>query len=129
MIEHELLILTIQTNYPQLVHGVDYWVGHPLANGVQSGDAYIVQWNLTDPPEPQLAILLAQAVTLRPVLAGIKARAQRTQLLVESDWTQMPDVALTDEQKAAYVTYRALLRGVPEQPGFPDTISWPVMPA
>jgi len=30
--------------------------------------------------------------------------------LQQSDWTQLPDVPLTDEQKAAWATYRQALR-------------------
>lgn len=43
----------------------------------------------------------------------IKLRFQRDQLLSQSDWTQMPDSPLTEEQKASWATYRQSLRDLP----------------
>lgn len=37
-------------------------------------------------------------------------KAKRDNLLKQSDWTQLPDVPLTEEQKAAWATYRQELR-------------------
>jgi len=55
------------------------------------------------------------------------AVSRRNQLLVESDWTQLPDarVAMGAEKAAEWDTYRQALRDVPEQPGFPENIEWP----
>jgi len=53
-------------------------------------------------------------------------RAQRDACLVASDWTQMPDSPLTDEQRQAWATYRQALRDFPstwtpaETAEFPD---------
>lgn len=57
-------------------------------------------------------------------LEGAKARvrAQRDKLLAETDWTQVAD-APVDQQ--AWATYRQALRNVPEQPGFPASVTWP----
>lgn len=52
----------------------------------------------------------------------------RNNLLASSDWTQLPDVDLTDEQKANWRQYRAALRAVPDQPTFPNQIAWPIAP-
>ena len=38
---------------------------------------------------------------------------QRTSLLTECDWTQMPDSPLSDDAKAIWVTYRQELRDLP----------------
>lgn len=54
------------------------------------------------------------------------AREKRNQLLKDSDWTQMPDYS--GANKADWATYRQLLRDVPAQSGFPNTINWPVEP-
>jgi hypothetical protein len=35
---------------------------------------------------------------------------RKLQALQNSDWTQLPDVPLTEEQKAAWATYRQALR-------------------
>ncbi|ADM96384.1 tail fiber assembly protein [Dickeya dadantii] len=53
------------------------------------------------------------------------ARRQRDNLLIASDWTQVPD-APVDQQ--AWRSYRAILRQVPEQTGFPHNVEWPVSP-
>jgi len=51
---------------------------------------------------------------------------QRDVLLLESDWTQLPDVLLSD--KAAWVTYRQELRDITKQAD-PFNIVWPIPPA
>lgn len=56
-------------------------------------------------------------------------RGERDYRLFRSDWTQMPDVQLNDEQKAAWLVYRQYLRDVPDQSGFPWNVIWPAQPA
>lgn len=51
----------------------------------------------------------------------------RSQLLAQSDWTQLPDVPIAT--KEAWATYRQALRDITEQPGFPLDIVWPTPPA
>jgi len=43
-----------------------------------------------------------------------KVRLIRNFLLDDSDWSQLPDAALTDTEKAQWVTYRTELRNLPE---------------
>jgi len=77
--------------------------------------------------------LMAEAGAFGPVAEYVEddeaARAEalivRNQLLSASDWAMLPD-APTD--KAAWEDYRQALRDVPEQEGFPTTISWPEKP-
>jgi hypothetical protein len=52
-------------------------------------------------------------------------RTTRTVMLKDSDWTQLADSTV---DKAAWATYRAALRDVPTQAGFPWTITWPDTP-
>jgi hypothetical protein len=40
-------------------------------------------------------------------------RAKRNQLLSECDWTQLPDISLTEEQKTSWKQYRQALRDMP----------------
>jgi len=42
-----------------------------------------------------------------------RMRLHRDRLLAGSDWTQMPDSPLTDEQRAAWAAYRQALRDAP----------------
>ena len=61
-----------------------------------------------------------------------KIRDIRNRLLSESDWTQMPDVSLSLEQKEAWQTYRQVLRDITEtQPDAigPEEVVWPTPPA
>lgn len=58
------------------------------------------------------------------------ARMQRDALLNESDTAVLPDrwAAMTQEQQAAWATYRQALRDVPQQAGFPWDTQWPTQP-
>ena len=49
-------------------------------------------------------------------------RTQRTQLLKDSDWTQIAD---STADKTAWATYRQALRDITGQAGFPWTVTWP----
>jgi hypothetical protein len=53
------------------------------------------------------------------------ARNQRDTLLTQTDWTQVADAPV---DKAAWAAYRQALRDVPQQAGFPTTITWPEKP-
>ena len=70
-------------------------------------------------PEPKTSEELAE-----------QARAQRNQMLAESDWTQLPDArASMGEAKAAeWDAYRQALRDITDQAGFPADIVWPTKP-
>ena len=72
----------------------------------------------TNAVEPNLSNILIQ-----------KIRSRRNQLLRDSDWTQMPDSPLPEEEKTAWQTYRQALRDVPQQEGFPENVTWPDAPA
>lgn len=52
------------------------------------------------------------------------ARAERNNLLAETDWTAGSDITMSD----AMTVYRQSLRDVPAQSGFPTTIKWPTKP-
>jgi hypothetical protein len=131
MITHELLMMAIEDKWPQLLHGRDYLAGHPIdpATGEQCGDAFIFRWACADIAEPELAPLLDAAELHRPVLAARQARATRNTLLSGSDWTQLGDARAAIKTSAdAWAKYRQALRDVPQQPGFPLDIEWPVVP-
>lgn len=58
-----------------------------------------------------------------------EARAERDKLLAETDWTQVLDAPIDATTREAYRTYRQALRDIPEQEGFPETITWPELPS
>lgn len=75
--------------------------------------------------EPQSVIEITQQQYLTAV------RAQRDCRLKESDWTQMPDTALSDESKALWADYRQALRNLPAaNPNIEslDLVVWPSVP-
>ncbi|GGJ14317.1 phage tail assembly chaperone [Neoroseomonas lacus] len=63
-----------------------------------------------------------------PPLTADQQRARRNARLAACDWTQGADAPLTTEARAAWAAYRAALRDVPEQPGFPAEVTWPNAP-
>lgn len=50
-------------------------------------------------------------------------------LLKESDWSMLPDVPLNSGKKDEWEDYRAALRDIKAQEGFPESIVWPLKPA
>ena len=61
-------------------------------------------------------------------MAASAARAQRDQLLAESDWVTIRAKELGQTVPEAWYTYRGDLRQIPEQEGFPNNITWPTKP-
>lgn len=55
-------------------------------------------------------------------------RLIRNNLLAESDWTQLADVTLTDEAKAAWLEYRQALRDMIDEDTNPFAVEWPEKP-
>ena len=57
-------------------------------------------------------------------------REKRNFLLMESDWTQMPDSPLADEAKTSWATYRTSLRNLPTHENWPslEDADWPTQP-
>ena len=55
-------------------------------------------------------------------------RFMRDQLLILSDWTQMPDSPLDNSTKTSWATYRTALRDISGQTNFPTDITWPTAP-
>ena len=57
-------------------------------------------------------------------------RTTRDKLLADTDWTQMNDSPLTNEQKTAWATYRQELRDLTDLDAWPNLADedWPVEP-
>lgn len=53
---------------------------------------------------------------------------KRKELLLNSDWTQLPNGPLSSEQQTAWATYRQALRDITAQTGYPTEIVWPAHP-
>ena len=57
-------------------------------------------------------------------------RTKRNKLLADSDWTQMNDSPLSNEDKTAWATYRQELRDISDLASWPnlEEADWPVAP-
>lgn len=55
-------------------------------------------------------------------------RAERNNLIAQSDWTQLNDAPIDSLKRADWVEYRQALRDIPQQPGFPWDVIWPNQP-
>tara|TARA_R110002126_G_scaffold290950_1_gene449675 strand:+ start:3000 stop:3200 length:201 start_codon:yes stop_codon:yes gene_type:complete len=54
----------------------------------------------------------------------------RRTLFRNTDWTQLPDIPLTNEEKDAWATYRQALRDIPSHSNWPllEIEDWPTPP-
>ena len=55
----------------------------------------------------------------------LDVKEDRLKMLEETDFYGFSDVTMSSEM----ATYRQALRDLPEQEGFPDTITWPTKPS
>lgn len=53
-------------------------------------------------------------LSLRTTYSYANLRAERNELLMRSDWTQLPNSGLSEEKRVAWETYRQALRDLPE---------------
>jgi hypothetical protein len=85
----------------------------------------------TRPIRQMTAVEAQDRATMKRSVAASDARFERDRLLAATDWQMQPDITppLSPAKKAALTTYRAELRNVPQQAGFPETIVWPTAPA
>jgi hypothetical protein len=57
-----------------------------------------------------------------------RAREERDFRLIQSDWTQLSDVSLSQTQLVQWKEYRQQLRDITLQSNFPNDIVWPTKP-
>lgn len=57
-----------------------------------------------------------------------QVRVRRNGLLASSDWTQLPDAPLTEDQRGAWADYRQALRDLPETASDLAAPIWPPQP-
>ena len=71
---------------------------------------------------------IAEYEGLSDEILANQIRAQRDSLLEQTDYLMMSDYPISDDRLAKVKIYRQALRDVPEQSGFPRTITWPKKP-
>ena len=98
---------------------------------------FFTRWVHTTPESPDnvapkdtdvggIAIYLTDA-EYDTVLAN-SARQKRDRLIAATDYLVTPDYPISDDRLAKIKIYRQALRDIPEQSGFPHTITWPDKP-
>lgn len=108
----------------------------PVIAGQGGVAADAVVTNYYDPTTGGFAVGVALADAS---VTAAAVRRRRTGLLGACDWTQLADVVLawaaaTDNATAtarrdSWRVYRQALRDVPQQTGFPSSVTWPTPPA
>ena len=61
-------------------------------------------------------------------IAAAAVREKRDQLIAETDYLLMPDYPISAENLESIKAYRQALRDVPQQDGFPLSVTWPEKP-
>ena len=133
MLTHDELIFCLQQKYPDLVHGVDFWVGQSMCRdtGKQTEAARIIAWHADGQPtdEEVTALIEQYGEAARLHVLGQRAREERDRRLMAADAMFYKAMDTGDASKAQQVgKYRQALREVPDQPGFPADFTWPDIP-
>lgn len=91
-----------------------------LSRGVEKlpDGSYVETWSIVDASAEEIAIRVTDQ--------SRNVRFQRNEALKNSDWTQLPDSPV---DSVAWAAYRQDLRDIPQQVGFPWTVTWPTEPA
>ena len=133
MLTHDELIFCLQQKYPDLVHGVDFWVGQSMCRdtGQQTEAARIIAWHADGQPtdEEVTALIEQYGEAARLHVLGQRAREERDRRLMAADAMFYKAMDTGDASRAQQVgKYRQALREVPDQPGFPADFTWPDIP-
>ncbi|MEX3555738.1 MAG: phage tail assembly chaperone [Burkholderia gladioli] len=135
MLHVEQAAFILAKKFPNLARYKDYWVAHPVDGKSleQTKSAWVPIWIPTDIPQPTPQDLLnwwsefREEYELADALAAV--RLKRDDLLTQAD--SLVERA-ADAGDADLVTelrkYRAALRDVPQQTGFPLEVVWPQSP-
>jgi len=86
--------------------------------------------DLTESEIAQMQAAAEAAAADKIIMAATNAREKRNAKLSDSDWTQMNDSPLTNEQKTAWATYRQELRDISDLDAWPNLANedWPLEP-
>lgn len=99
------------TNRPE-DHTKNYESTATLVNG-----SWIETWVASDASQDE--------INERTIAQASSIRLQRNDSLSSSDWTQLQDATVNQQE---WATYRQSLRDIPSQEGFPWDVTWPTQP-
>jgi hypothetical protein len=113
---------------PQASGGTVYQFSMP--DGVEQIDGkwytkYILGPVFTDTDQATAAEQEAAYKAMKDEEQAKSVRNSRTQMLKDSDWTQVADAPV---DQAVWAAYRQALRDITSQEGFPWTVEWPEQP-
>jgi hypothetical protein len=132
---HEHMQDALIDMYPELRHGRDYMVAHPIdeKTNLQKDLPFIIRWSTDKVKQPADADVHAYFKAHEERLRAAFTRRVRDEALLGTDGrgTMPADAPPTFAQKNidAWRVYRQALRDIPEQPGFPFNVVWPERPA
>lgn len=137
MLHVEQAAFILAKKFPTLERCVDYWVSHPVDEKTlkQTKSAWVPIWYPCDIPQPTPADLLnwwPEFAAEYELMIGApeRVRTERDALLAEADrLVERAADAGDADREAALRRYRAALRDVPQQAGFPLDVVWPQLPA
>ncbi|MDN7492521.1 phage tail assembly chaperone [Burkholderia sp. AU45274] len=134
-LEVEQAAFILAKKFPALVRCRDYWVSHPVNEQTyeQTDTAWVPIWERPDIPCPTAADLLEWWPEYEAEYNHIEVpkivRRKRDELLKEADGLVERAVDTGDtDLESALRKYRAELRDVPQQAGFPLNVVWPQTP-
>jgi len=90
-------------------------------NPTLSSNQWLQTWSVTAASSDEIA----QRTTDKQA----EVRAQRNQLIAETDWVVVMAKETGTNIAAAMKTYRQALRDLPSAAGFPHTMTWPTKPS
>tara|TARA_R110002050_G_C8889029_1_gene509336 strand:+ start:1045 stop:1509 length:465 start_codon:yes stop_codon:yes gene_type:complete len=90
-------------------------------NPTLSSNQWLQTWSVTAASSDEIA----QRTTDKQA----EVRAQRDQLIAETDWVVVMAKETGTNIAAAMKTYRQALRDLPSADGFPHTMTWPTKPS
>lgn len=133
MITHDQLIYSLTKKYPELTHGVDFWVGQEMNGEEQLSDAKIYVWKseAVDEPEPEVYMKLVKA-DKKAYNASLAPAIERGWRNSELDRADKELLKAEDGdgvgEPAAWRAYRKALRAWPDSKDFPKSAKRPVAP-
>lgn len=92
--------------------------------------AYVTEWvKGADHVYREVVVVAEVDEDAKYAAEALEVRNLRDLRLALSDWTRLDDCPLDESGRTAWGAYRQALRDVPQQTGFPESVSWPVVPA
>jgi hypothetical protein len=108
--------------------------GHKWLKGIELSEALRPEfYEKHDPKDIEYAIVNDVAYfkfkKITPSKEEIltRLRADRNQKLSSTDWTQLPDAEISNEEKERYIKYRKALRNLPNEYLKYNRLEWPIL--